>query len=1026
MSSHEWTEVSIPNGESDERVVLASIETYNGDNTAAVRTRNVDSDGMEFFVEEEQSSDSETRHNREVVGFFSTEPGKITDQFGHTIGESEVVATRQADDDQWHSVSLDESYSNPVVFAQVMSYHGRNPCHTRIRNVGPDSFEFQIEEWEHLDGAHNEEEIGYVVLEAGVHLLSSGIPVEVGTTTTGHAWQSVDFTAKVGSDPVLITHCQTRNGEHEVVTRNRRVASDGAQVRLQEEEARGGQHTDETVGYLVLPQTLSQYTSERVASAHEWTDVNFSGAQPSESVVVASIDTYNGANPADVRMRNVSASGMQVFVEEEASQDNEMNHAEEVLGFFKTRTGPLFDSSGERVGETGVIRTDQPGSDQWHSVALDGRYSDPVVFAQVMSYEGTNPCHIRVQNVASDSFEFQIEEWDYLDGEHYEEEIGYIVLESGGHDLSGSGYVEVGTTDGTDSWTGLNFDGDVGGDPVVISRCQTYNGHNEVVTRHRQVTADGADVRLQEEQGRDGEHTTETIGYLVAPRTTADITTGTIEATEEWSSVGLSGIPSTEPVALASLQSFNGGNTVGVRLRDVGSHGMELFLEEETSGDDETAHTTEDVGIVATSAGAILDEKGEQIGEAGVVRTHQPAADHWHSCDLDESYSDPVVFAQVMSYNGSDPCHTRIRNVGSDSFEYKIEEWDSLNGAHIEESVGYVAIERGAHEIEGEVPIEVGTTKTDHTFGTVSFASDFQCNPVFLTHCQTHNGGDAVVTRNQAIRSDGAEVRLQEEEAGSATHTEETVGYLVTPQLILGNRRSVSEFHPSCHGFEFVNSFNELPDLPTLPGNLDDKIENIDARYGLCGGMALAALDFFLYDRQVPDTADDETPQSGPLFEYLWKRQMDTFDHEHTYRHLRKFVQFYLPTTFTRARSVEELRSLKRALDDGDPTVLGLVYVRAGDGNIWNNHQVLAYDYIETGDTTRIHVYDPNCPGDNNIEVRVKVKDQGVFDPRPDDEYIEGAQYRGGNKMSRDGIGTLNIIGLIHMDVPAQRPPHNL
>ncbi|MFB6200489.1 MAG: hypothetical protein ABEI98_00575, partial [Halorhabdus sp.] len=124
-------------------------------------------------------------------------------------------------------------------------------------------------------------------------------------------------------------------------------------------------------------------------------------------------------------------------------------------------------------------------------------------------------------------------------------------------------------------------------------------------------------------------------------------------------------------------------------------------------------------------------------------------------------------------------------------------------------------------------------------------------------------------------------------------------------------------------------------------------------------------------------------------------------------------------TTFTRARSVDELSSLKQSLDRGRPSVLGLVYVRAGDGNLWDNHQVLAFDYTESGDTTRINVYDPNCPGENNIEVRVTVKDQAWSNPAPGDEKIDAEQYRGASQME-------NVIGVIHMDVSSQTPPQNL
>jgi hypothetical protein len=1007
----------LPSAAAD-RVVLASIDTFAGSNTADVRMRNVDSATMELFVEEEQSADDETRHDVEDIGFFSARSGPVTDRSGTTIGEAGTVSTDQDDRDEWHSVSLNGDFSNPVAFAQVMSYDGPDPCHVRLRSVDGTGFEFQIEEWDYLGGPHTTERIGYVVLEEGIHQLDGGVPLEVDTTVAKHAWASVGFGASVGSDPVFITRCQTQNGSQEVVTRNRNVSGSGASVRLQEEEARDGQHVDETVGYLAMPQIRSAMPAEHVATTHEVAGVRFHGTRPSEPVVLASIDTFNGSDTADARLRNVRRGGMEVFVEEEGSKDSEMNHYEEAIGFLRTGTGPIYDQSGARVGEAGVIDTDQPDPGQWHQAMLDGRYTDPVVFAQVMTYNGANPCHVRILGPPLHThFLFQIEEWGYLDGRHDTERIGYVVIEEGVHDLAGGDTVEVGTTEGDDGWTNITFSGPVGTSPVLVSRSQTRNGSNEIVTRHRNVSASGAEIRLQEEQGRDDEHSTETIGYIAAPRSTPNVTTGLVEATDEWVEGRLAGVPSTDPVVLGSVETFNGSNPVGVRMRNVGTSGFELFLQEEASADDETAHTIEDVALFATTAGRMHDGSGAPIGEAGVLDVDQPEPGTWHTVSLDGNYTSPVVFAQIMTYNGEHPSHTRIRNVGPDSFDLKIEEWGYLDGRHDTERIGYVVIEEGVHELEGDLPIEAGTTVTDHEFGDYSYAETFECNPVLVSHCQTYNGWHEIVTRNKDVKRGGAQVRVQEEQARNGDHTDETIGYLVAPQLVLGSRRPIHEFRSSCHGFEFRNSFNEMPDIPDLPANIDDQIESIDREYGLCGGMSLAAKDFFMHDRQVPSV--DDTPQSGPLFDYFWGRQLDTFDHASGWDDLRKFVNFYLPTTFTRARSVSEFRRVKDALDTGRPVVIGLVYVRADDGQLWDNHQVLAYDYTESGGKTYINVYDPNHPGANDVVVRVDVEDQGWGDPAPGDAKINAEQHRGNTKQH-------NVIGIIYMDKPAQNPPQGL
>ncbi|MFB6147221.1 MAG: hypothetical protein ABEJ08_05985 [Halobacteriaceae archaeon] len=109
-----------------------------------------------------------------------------------------------------------------------------------------------------------------------------------------------------------------------------------------------------------------------------------------------------------------------------------------------------------------------------------------------------------------------------------------------------------------------------------------------------------------------------------------------------------------------------------------------------------------------------------------------------------------------MSYAGSDPCHTRLQNVDSDSFQVRLEEWNYLDGTHTGEQVGYVVLESGLHEVEGEVPIEAGTVQTTHGFSGITFTASVGSSPVVISRCQTHDGGDAVVTRTRNVGPDGA------------------------------------------------------------------------------------------------------------------------------------------------------------------------------------------------------------------------------------------------------------------------------
>jgi len=247
--------------------------------------------------------------------------------------------------------------------------------------------------------------------------------------------------------------------------------------------------------------------------------------------------------------------------------------------------------------------------------------------------------------------------------------------------------------------------------------------------------------------------------------------------TDPWYTVDLPAVLSGTPVVMVSLETFDGGDTAGLRLRNLGTGGFEVKIEEEQSQDSEMTHTTEVVGYLALETGPISDTAGSVVGEAGTTGSNQNGADQWHTVSLQRSYSAPVVLINMTTYNGSQPAHIRVRNVTSSSFEYQIEEWDYLDQSHITEDIGFVVLESGIHVLPDGTQIEAGIVQTDHSWANVFFSATFGASPVTLSQSQTINGGQAVITRQRNGTSTGFEVRLQEEES-NGWHFVETIGYV--------------------------------------------------------------------------------------------------------------------------------------------------------------------------------------------------------------------------------------------------------
>jgi len=252
--THDWYSVNFCTGFDAPPIVLTSIETFDGPDTAGTRVKDVTPKGFSVRIEEERSANQEIAHNSEVVSFIAINAGLVEDHLGNVIGEAGVVNVSQSDGSQWHSLSLQETFLNPVVIMQVMSYHGNQPCHIRLRNITGDSLEFQIEEWDYLDQSHVSESIGYLVIEGRRHQLPFGKLIEAGKNEVNHVWTTVDLGLPFSASPVMLSRCQTIAGGQAVVTRERNVSTSSFDVRLQEEEANDGWHATEVVGYVAIEQ----------------------------------------------------------------------------------------------------------------------------------------------------------------------------------------------------------------------------------------------------------------------------------------------------------------------------------------------------------------------------------------------------------------------------------------------------------------------------------------------------------------------------------------------------------------------------------------------------------------------------------------------------------------------------------------------------------------------------------------------------------------------------------------------------
>ncbi len=279
------------------------------------------------------------------------------------VAELGQVNVSQGSRDHWHSITTLQTYTDPVVIMQPLSYNDPEPATVRLRQVGPQGFEFQIQEWDYLDGVHPLETVNYMVAEKGLYYLN-GFIMKAGTVDVNHEFTNVFlfyYQNHKYEQPVVLSQVQTVNDPTTVTTRQRFTNLDtfseqGFEVKLQTQKANGQVHGEETVGYVILEPskgniiTTSDYTNYYVVSKpdgvdHNWHNFAFPASlttlpdiEPVPTIVsqtpyfFTSLQSTNEDDTATLRYRQLTTGGVDVFIEEEQSESSEPEHAAETIG----------------------------------------------------------------------------------------------------------------------------------------------------------------------------------------------------------------------------------------------------------------------------------------------------------------------------------------------------------------------------------------------------------------------------------------------------------------------------------------------------------------------------------------------------------------------------------------------------------------------------------------------------------------------------------------------------------------------
>lgn len=267
-----------------------------------------------------------------------------------------------------------------------------------------------------------------------VYTLPNGKKLLAGVSqTVGKNWKYVPFPIVFPETPIVFSQIISNEDAAAVVVQQDGITKSGFEMRLLEQEADDQRHLTEQVAWMAMEPGAFANGVNLEAGIFEnvndmWSGFTLTHAFGAEPSFILASQTSNEKDPFTPRYRNTSATGLELFLQEETSQDAETGHADETLGFIAIDQGAnLQDEENRFIGESGQLTL----TNAWTTVNLSKKYSKPAVITGGLTFNNGDPVTIRVRNVNNSSFEIRAEEWPSLDGLHSAETVGYLVVEGG-------------------------------------------------------------------------------------------------------------------------------------------------------------------------------------------------------------------------------------------------------------------------------------------------------------------------------------------------------------------------------------------------------------------------------------------------------------------------------------------------------------------------------------------------------------------------------------------------------------------
>jgi hypothetical protein len=244
---HNWIKVTLTKTFVNP-VVVAKITTYNEDDPAVIRIRNVDSTGFEIRIQDWQYPDD--IHITESVSYTVIERGTYILDDG-TMVEAGMVDTDSAS--TFKKISFNKTFTSiPVVITTVSTFNNEEPVTAKVKEIKTDKFSLSLKKQKNNAQVHKVETVSYIAWEVSSGMLNNMIfEVKKTPNKLGTNFRNIQFTETVTNTPVVLGDMQTTHGDNTINLRCQNLDIYGVEMKVHEEQSSDAE-ISEVGGYILV------------------------------------------------------------------------------------------------------------------------------------------------------------------------------------------------------------------------------------------------------------------------------------------------------------------------------------------------------------------------------------------------------------------------------------------------------------------------------------------------------------------------------------------------------------------------------------------------------------------------------------------------------------------------------------------------------------------------------------------------------------------------------------------------------